>query len=463
MAGPTRGALTEGPVGPTLIAKALPMLVGIASILLFNIVDTFFVGQLGAEPLAAMSFTFPVTFVVLSLAMGIGIGATAVISTALGQGDDGRVRRLTTDALFLANVLVIVCAGLGLSTQSPLFRALGADPRLLPLILQYMTPWWFAVGFLVIPMVGNAAIRATGDMKTPSYVMLTAGLVNLALDPILIFGWGPVPRLELFGAALATGLAWVVTFVAAVWILARRERMLTLERPRLAELLASWTAILRVGVPAALTNVLTPVAGAALTRLAAGQGTAAVAAWGVGTRIEGLATVGVMALATALTPFVGQNIGAGRCDRLSAALRFAVLASIVWGAGVALVLGILARPLALAFNDDGEVVAWIMRFLWVVPASYTFLGAVHLMSSFYNGAQRPLPAAALSVVRLFVLGLPAALLGAHLGGMTGLLQGVAVGNVLAGVVAIGMGRRLVAEQLRRQTEERAPVPALGSV
>ncbi|MEO1334556.1 MAG: MATE family efflux transporter, partial [Myxococcota bacterium] len=99
-----KGALTEGPVGRTLINKAIPMVLGIAAVIFFNIVDTFWVGQLGATPLAAMSFTFPVTFVVLSLAMGMGIGATSVISNAIGHGNEDRVRRLTTDSLFLANV-----------------------------------------------------------------------------------------------------------------------------------------------------------------------------------------------------------------------------------------------------------------------------------------------------------------------------------------------------------------------
>ena len=458
----TRGVLTEGPVARTLLQKALPMLLGIAAILFFNIVDTFYVGQLGARELAAMSFTFPVTFVVLSLAMGMGIGASAVISTAIGQGDDARVRRLTTDSLFLANALVVLVAGAGLVFQQPIFRLLGAAEDMLPLIIAYMTPWWLGVGFLVIPMVGNSAIRATGDMKTPAYIMSIAGLVNAGLDPLLIFGLGPFPRLELQGAAVASVLSWTVTMGAALWILIRRERMIAFCLPKLQELADSWRAILRVGLPAAVTNVLTPLAGALLTRIASEHGTAAVAAWGVGNRIEGLALVGIAALSTAMTPFVGQNMGAGRCDRLREAVRFSILASLVWGGGVAVLLAALAYPIAFAFAEAAPVVRGIVHFLWVIPASYTLLGTVQLVSSFYNGAQRPMRAAALSGLRLFVFGLPLAAGGAHFAGLLGLYIGVALGNVLVGGIAIWMVWRLIDAHEKRLETRRlqvSPAPA----
>ena len=436
-------ALTEGPVASTLVKKAVPMLFGILAILLFNIVDTFYVGQLGKLPLAAMSFTFPVTFVVLSLSMGVGIGTTAVISNAIGHGDEARVRRLTTDAVILAITLVVGLAGLGLFSQRHIFQLLGAPTDLIPLILQYMTPWWFGVGLLVMPMVGNSAIRATGDMKTPSYIMVFSGIVNLVLDPMLIFGLGPFPRLELMGAAIATIVSWFVTFVAAFWVLAFREKMLAFRFCSWSEVLASWRAVLWVGGPAATTNMLIPIAGAVLTRLVSGHGAAAVAAWGVGNRLEGLSMVGIAALSTALTPFVGQNMGAGRCDRLREAVRFVIFASLVWGAGAAVVLGILAYPIAHSFNNDPEVVSWIVKYLWLVPFSYTGLGTVQLIGTFYNGAQRPLHSAALSGLRLLVFGVPLASVGMYLDGLQGMFLGIALGNVLVGGASVWMVRGLI--------------------
>ena len=444
-----KGALTEGPVGRTLVEKAIPMVLGIASIIFFNIVDTFWVGQLGAEPLAAMSFTFPVTFVILSLSMGMGIGATSVISNAIGHGDLGRVRRLTTDSLFLANVMVVVLAVCGLLTQSQLFALLGAEPGIVPLISDYMTPWYIGVGFLVIPMVGNSAIRATGDMKTPALIMGIAGLVNAMLDPFLIFGLGPFPRLELLGAAIATVTSWMFGFVAAFYVLGWRERLLDFTRPRLAVLWASWREILWVGLPAAGTNILTPLAGAVLTRIVAAQGTEAVAAWGVAGRIESLALVGIMALSTAMTPFAGQNLGAGRCDRLRAAVRFAIQASVVWGLVVAALVAAAAPLVAGLFSDNADVNGYVMRYLWIVPLSYTLLGVGLLVSSFYNGARRPMRAALISVFRLFIFAIPFSLIGVQWGGMIGLFFGVALGNMMTGLVSIIIVHRFIDTEQRR--------------
>jgi putative MATE family efflux protein len=200
----TRATLIEGHIGKTLIKLTIPMIFGILGMVAFNLVDTFFIGQLGTNELAAISFTFPVVFVIGSLAMGLGMGASAVISRAIGEGDPTRVQRFTTDSLILSVLVVVVFIVIGLLTIDQVFALLGATPQVMPLIKQYMLIWYPSMIFVVIPMVGNNAIRATGDTKTPSVIMLVAVAVNIILDPLLIFGIGPFPALALAGAALAT-------------------------------------------------------------------------------------------------------------------------------------------------------------------------------------------------------------------------------------------------------------------
>ena len=177
-----RANLTEGAVGRTLIKLTIPMFLAILAMVVFNLVDTAFVGRLGTEELAAISFTFPVVLVINSLAGGLGVGASAVISQAIGKGDRYRVQRLTTDSLGLSVMVVVVFVSIGLVTIDPLFRLLGATPEVLPLIRQYMTLWYIGVIFVVIPMVGNATIRATGDTKTPAVIMMVAAGINIVLD-----------------------------------------------------------------------------------------------------------------------------------------------------------------------------------------------------------------------------------------------------------------------------------------
>ncbi|WP_428263503.1 MATE family efflux transporter [Haliangium sp.] len=456
----SRPNLLHGPVGPTLLRLAGPMVLGISAIILFNVVDTFYVGQLGAEPLAAMSFTFPVTFLVMSITMGLGIGTTSVIARAIGTGDRARVRRLTTHALILANLVVVLVAALGLMTMAPLFRIMGATDDLMPMIRAYMVPWFLGVGLLVIPMVGNSAIRATGDTKTPSYVMMVAGLVNVVFDPVLIFGVGPFPRLGIQGAAYATVISWAVTFSAAFWILAKRERMLELSWPRLGALLESWKQVLYIGLPAAGTNVLVPLSGAVLTRLVSSFGAATVAAYGVGNRLESVALIGILAMSTAVTPFVGQNYGASACDRVRAALRFTIKYALLYGAAMLTILVLLSGVLAGAFSDDPAVIAPTRLFLWIVPVSYGPLGLALLVNATFNAVNKPFRAAVLIGVRLFVLAVPLAFIGARVAGVTGLFVGIAVGNLLTGGLAYLMVRRFL-RRIESREAPAAPLPAVG--
>ncbi|MCA9699653.1 MAG: hypothetical protein KC431_19155, partial [Myxococcales bacterium] len=168
MAAPPRSAtLIEGDIRKALLSLGVPMSLGIVFILAMNLIDTYYVGKLGTNELAAMSFTFPVVMVVMSATMGLGVGTTSAIARAIGGGDERLVRRLTTHALILAVAVVAVLSGLGLLIERWLFAMIGAEGVLLELVLEYMTVWFLGAAFLVIPMVGSGAIRATGDARTP--------------------------------------------------------------------------------------------------------------------------------------------------------------------------------------------------------------------------------------------------------------------------------------------------------
>jgi putative MATE family efflux protein len=380
----------------------------------------------------------------MHVAVGLGIGLVAVVSRVIGEGDHRRVRRLTSDGLTLANTVVIMMAVAGFVSIEPLFRALGAGDDLIPLIKSYMVWLYGGIGLLVIPIVGNSAIRATGDTKTPAIIMAVAGLVNIALDPFLIFGIGPFPRLELQGAAIATVISWGVTFIAAFWILGRRLRMIDFRIPRPAEMWRSWKAILYVGVPASATQVLVPVAAGIVTRIVSGFGPVAVAAFGVGTRVEAFAMIGVFSLGAGLAPFIGQNYGARNCDRLRRAIRFCGVASVIFGAAFFLILAALARPIATLFSDQEEVVAVTVRYLRIMPIGYAFHGFVLLIISAFNALNRPITSAILNLFRLFIFGIPLAYLGARFVGVAGVFWGLVFANAVTALFAYGAIRKVLA-------------------
>lgn len=426
------------------------MLLGITAVFLFNTVDTVFVGQLGVKPLAAMSYTFPVSFVVTGVSIGLGVGTVAVISQAIGEGDSARVIRLATDSLILAFLVVGAIGMLGIFTMAPVFRALGADSGSLRLIRDYMTIWYAGVPLLAIPMSGNSTLRATGDAKIPSLIMIVAGLVNVVLDPLLIFGLGPFPRLELRGAAIATVVSWAVACLMGLWMLYKRERLLSLDWPSMSQLSRSFSAVLLVGIPAGIVQLLLPVSAAAFTRILSGFGQSAVAAFGVCTRIESLAMVGVMAMASALGPFAGQNFGSRRITRISLALRFGFKSCLVWGAAMAVVLALLGRPLAALFNDHASVVALVTAYLLVVPISYACAGISLNVMALFNATSRPLISALLIGIRLFVLAIPGAYLASKWWGAVGVFGAISAANVLSCLVSMWASRRFVVALKARQ-------------
>ncbi len=443
-----RTRLLEGPIGLTLLRLTVPMIAAVMAMVAFNLTDTFFVGRLGTASLAAMSFTFPIVFIVNSLTMGIGMGVSAVVSRAIGAGDEEQVRRLTTDSLLLAVIMVAILATIGLLTIRPVFTLLGARAEILELVRGYISIWFAGVIFVVIPMVGNSAIRATGDTKTPSLIMITAVAVNIVLDPLLIFGIGPFPRLELAGAAAATVAARAVTMVVSLRILIRREHMISFRRPRLQEVLASWKSVLYIGLPTAATHMVIPLGIGIITRLVAGYGPAAVAAYGVGGRIDPIAMGTIMALGSALGPFVGQNLGAGQIPRVWTAVRYSHAFSLVWGALAFGLLAIFARPLADVFSNDPEVVSIVTRYLHIMPLGYGFWGISMLSNTTLNVLHRPWHASGVTVFYIFGLYIPLALLGSHLIGLHGIFWGGASAALGGGTIAYVVLRRVVLAECR---------------
>ncbi|MEM6251608.1 MAG: MATE family efflux transporter [Cyanobacteria bacterium P01_D01_bin.156] len=206
------------------------------AVLAFSLANTYFIAQLGTNELAAISFTFPVVSVLASIAMGLGTGAASVIAREIGKGNRQKVQRLTTDSLLLSFLIVGMLAVLGLITIRPLFTALGAGPVLRPMLRDYMSIWCLGMAFLVVPLVRNSAIRASGNTVVPSLIMTFAALMNIVAAPLLIFGWGPLPALGIKGAALATVLSRAGTVVASLTFLHFQERLLVFTFPSLAAL-----------------------------------------------------------------------------------------------------------------------------------------------------------------------------------------------------------------------------------
>ena len=427
--------LASGPVGRHLTDMTVPVLFGIATMMGQSLIDAWFIGQVGVAELAAYGFSFPILMIVTSVAIGLGAGTSSVVARALGSGDRKRARRLSTDAIILSFLVTAAICAVGILTIDPLFTRLGAPPELLPLIRGFMTILYLGVPFVVVGMVGMASMRATGDTRLPSKLMVFASLLNIVLDPILIFGFGPVPAMGLNGAAMAALLARGAIFVGTLYFLRRRLRLLSLARPKRGPMLRSWRDVLHVGLPAAGTNVIVPLGAVAVTAMIATYGAEAVAGFGVASRIESMMLVVYYAMSAIIGPFVGQNLAAGKRDRILRALWLCTLFCLGSGLVIALFLAAASGFLPGLFSDDPRAMDVTRLFLWIVPVSYGAYGMVMVMNAAFNGLGKPMPGVVVSVMRIIVLYLPIALFAMQLFDVPGIFAAYSIANVLTGVFA----------------------------
>ena len=226
MAQTQHGVLVEGPVGAALRKMAVPMAFGMIFMIAVNLIDTFWVAKLGTRYVAAMTFTFPVIGLIINLALGVMIGTSTAVARIIGSGDREGAQTLTRHALVLSILMVVAFSVMGVLTQDWIFRLLGAEGEILELTKTYMTIWYLGVVFLMVPLVMNGVLRARGDARTPMVVMMLAAIVNAILDPVFIFGWGPVPAMGFEGAAIATLLSRIVGMIYVFSVILRRKDLL---------------------------------------------------------------------------------------------------------------------------------------------------------------------------------------------------------------------------------------------
>jgi len=421
----------------------VPMLFGMVAMIVYNLADIYFVAQLGTAQLAAFSFTIPVVFFVGSITVGFGNGTSAVCARLYGEQRTEDIGRVTLHALLLGALTCLALIVIGLNTIEPLFRLLGADDTTLPIIRSYMRIYYPGLLFIVGPLIANPVLRASGDARTPATIMMVSAGLNIILDPILIFGLFGSPRLGIEGAAVANVIANFVAMIGAFAGLHYRARIVFPKPPALGHLLDSWRRILHVGIPSTTSAAIAPITTAFITHQIAGFGQASVAGYGIASRVESLVLLVMVALGTAVTPFVGQNFGARRLDRVANGIRWCQEFFVVYGLAVAAVLAIAAPYIVARFTSNETTIATALLHMRIVPASYLAVGFALAATNSLNAIGRPLPAMTISMTRTILVYAPLAFLFARLLGLVGIFVAAFTANLMAGALGLVLYRRIL--------------------
>ena len=425
--------LTEGRVGAQLTRMTIPYFLGVSSMILASMVETVYIGILGARELAAYSFMFPVIMALTSVSMGIGIGASSLIARAEGAGDREQVRQITTHTMLLTLALTALLSGVTYAGLVPLFTLLGAEGEVLEHVVDFAEVWVLGLFTFTLPMVSSTLLRALGIAKEPGYVMSITSAMQLVISPVLIFGLFNVPAMGLVGSAWGFISVGVLRIFALGYLVAREDILYV--RQLFAGFVQSSRAILHIALPAMLSSLIGPVTMAITIALLANHGDVIVAAFGIVSRIEMLVTMILGALSSSVAPFVGQNWGARKTDRIHEGLRLSYQFCLAWGVVCLVVLGPFGEPIVSLINNQPDLVSAAGWFLLIVPVSFGLMGVGQVASSVFVALGRPIPPTLLSIFRAIIIYVPLALLLDHYWGYIGIFVAAMISNLVFGVVS----------------------------
>ena len=438
--------LTEGKVSGHVLRMLGPFSIAVIALISTGIVDTIYLGRLtdelrpnlGVMALAAIGFAFPLTFLGNSANIGLGAGTLSAVSRALGQGDIERSRRHGAAAILMALTVMTGLVTFMLVALPHVLTLMGAEGEIKRMATQYAIISFPGLVIISVASMSNNILRAGGEAALPSSIMIIGAVINIILDPFLIFGWGPFPRLEIQGAALATLIGNIVGAIFGFSIVMFHRKAISFTEMTLGSIKRAWKVIGSVGLPAAGTNIIVPLSTAlAVTIIARSLTTIDVAAFTVASRAE-LISVGMLyALSACIGAITGQNGGAGLTDRVRAAFKFCYWICIIWGTFMAVILALFAPQIAGVFSTDAQVVSKTIPYFYIVPITIFAYGFVFISAAGLNALGRPIYGLIYTIIRSLLLYVGLIFIGVQMDGLRGAFFGMAAANIISGLIAAG--------------------------
>ncbi|MCL4066673.1 MATE family efflux transporter [Pseudomonas sp. GX19020] len=439
-----------------IVVMSLTSSIGLMAVFVVDLINMAYISWLGRSELAAaVGYAGAVLFFTTSFGIGLSIAVSALVSRAIGQRDLRLAREKATTGMLLGLLFGVPFAGLVWLLLSPMVRLLGAEGETHDLAVHYLQIVTLGQPMLMLGMIGSAVLRAHGDARAAMMATVWGAVVTAALDPVLIFGFG----LDLTGAALA-GLVSraVILFMAVRPIVTRYGGF---DRPSLRQVWHDMAPVWAIGIPAILTQVATPVGQAFVTRTASGFGEAAVAGMAIAGRLTPVAFGVIFALAGAIGPIIGQNIGAGRMDRVRQAFRDAVIFTGLVILVVSGLLFLLRAPIADLFNAQGLTREIVYLFCGPLALMWFFNGLIFAGNAVCNNLGRPFWSTVVNWGRHTLGTIPFAIWFGQIWGAQGVLIGQAVGGVAFGLLAVIFARLAIAHP-NLPTGRGAPAPVAVS-
>ncbi|MFC1947199.1 MATE family efflux transporter [Chloroflexota bacterium] len=425
----TTERLGYAPLGKLLLSLSLPAIASLVTMALYNIIDTFWVARIGHEPIAALTVILPYSIIIMAVGVGTGVGVSSLVSRRFGEGNIEVTNHVAGQIFPLTIVFGVIFLVAAVFFADEILRLCGATPDIMEYGRQYLTVIGFGGFFVFFGMVSSELLRGSGDAIRPMVFMITAGIINIILDPFLIFGWWIFPEMGVSGAALATVIAQGVGGgLALVYIVARRSTY----RIRLAYLKPDLNIIkdiYRVGLPSMLTEVSESICFILLNNVLAGYGSMAIAAIGIVIRIVDFAFMPIIGVAEALLPIIGFNYGARIWKRMWGSLKLAGIWLVVLLGLATITLEILAPQLVGIFSQEEEMLGLAVPAMRIVIALLPFIGLAIIFVVTFQAMGKGKEVLLLSLARQFIFFIPLIYILPRFMGVTGVWVALPVSDV----------------------------------
>jgi len=438
--------LTSGSIGKPLFFLSMPIVVTNLFQTAYNLADTFWLGQYSTDALAAISFAFPMVFLLISLGMGISVAGSVLVAQYTGAGKEREAEYAASQTMTFAVIASILLGGVGYFFVGDFLSLMGASTDVLPLASSYMEVVALGLTFMFGFAVFIALMRGYGDTITPMLVMFGSVVLNIIIDPFLIFGWWAFPEMGIQGAAVATVFSRALALVVGLAIMFRGRRGVEIHLRDMAPKFAYLRRLARIGVPASIEGTGRALSMNLLLFIVATFSDPIVAAYGIGTRVFSVIFLPAIAVARGVETMTGQNIGADKPARAEEAVSLAakVLFGILSVAGV--IVFVFPEPIVSVFVGvdqaaAGQVVSAGAQFLRYVALTFGFIGIMRAYTGSFRGAGKTLTAAAISVLTLGVIRFPVAWVASGPLAETGVWLSFAISNVAGAIIAYAWFQR----------------------
>ncbi len=420
----------------TLFRLSVPTMIAFAFQTTFNFVDRFFISRLGDLQLGAIGMSFAVQSILIAIGSGIGAGSSSIVARLIGAKREKDAGIAAEHSMLIVIVFSVIFSIFGPLLTKPLFLLLGASEQMLPYILNYINIILFGSFFQFFSMIGNGIIRGEGNSITPMRVMLAGTFTNIVLDPILIFGFGPIPSLGIRGAAIATVIGRGVSSVILALSLFGKKNIVKMNFKVFRFDFSFVRGIFSVGGPSIISQLASSLGLSLLFVILKKYGDTVKAAFTMGFTYQQVAFLPLLGISMGVLTMTGQNYGAKNYKRVKDVLSRALIATMLIMGGFTLVFSLGSGLLVRVFSRDTEVIKAGKTLLIILSLGFPFVAVRMVVVNLFQGLGKGFRALVLNLMQMVLLTIPFAALFSYFIGVNGVWYGFLAGNVLTAVIAL---------------------------